>query len=243
MKYLILFLLILPSTISAQRASINERPIELTEKDVDAIEQEINNINLDEFNTSTGVVKNGRTTANDQNLLGLRGFMRPLLTDLTAQMGYEVSYAHLVRDMWIEAFANIINAKFRTIGDPSQLTGDREEINETSESINSFGLGFGYRSHYIQGLLDNKRLGELISAYLTYYSMSEAYTQTSYSGVGIRTDFGIFHRSSESTQLAMRLSYNLAPLTHAPEFEGQTHNERSLTLSWVSLGVDLSFYF
>jgi hypothetical protein len=81
------------------------------------------------------------------------------------------------------------------------------------------------------------------SAGIGYYSFDENFTGQSYGGPGLKTDFGLHRRSSRSVHYGVRMSYHLASVKRAEEVEGETSSQRALTLSWLTFGFDLSFYF
>jgi hypothetical protein len=55
--------------------------------------------------------------------------------------------------------------------------------------------------------------------------------------------FGIHNRFGANTHIGGKMNYHLMHLTRPEDFEGQTKSARALLLTWVSVGLDLCFYF
>ena len=84
---------------------------------------------------------------------------------------------------------------------------------------------------------------ELVAAHLIYHQFEEQTTAFSFSGFGVRADFGLNYRTSENFHVGTRMSYHLAPVSREENFTLEPRDDRSLTLSWLDFAFDFTFYY
>ena len=103
------------------------------------------------------------------------------------------------------------------------------------------GAGLGYRTRIFANLL-GERSFENISFYLSYNIFSETFRNETYSGLGIKTHYGLYWRTSKRLHFGFKFSYDLMVLRKSAEDQNQRGSERSLTLSWPSVGLEIGMY-
>ena len=144
----------------------------------------------------------------------------------------------------LELCAALTTGKYREMTRlNASIGGESEEQREESAQNLTFGAGLGYRTRYIRNLIKSDNIFETIAAYLTYNSFSDNFRSESYSGYGIKADFGVHKRMGARSHWGMKMSYNLASVRKGEEFEGEGSAARSLTITWLTFGLDYSFYF
>ena len=169
------------------------------------------------------------------------------MADLTS---YELGVGLKFQDFWLESFFSSTSGPFDSIASNSDVLttpyseGFFRRTQETTVEAMQIGMGPS-----LEGLLINRLLGttsfyEYSTAYLTYTIMEDSLRpEEEYSGVGLRADYSINYRYSSVSHLALRLSYRFSPLRRSATFAGESGRERSLMLSWPSVGLDLSYFF
>lgn len=125
----------------------------------------------------------------------------------------------------------------------SLATGlDSSLLYNTSTSLTTLGLGIGRETRYAQTLLPFEEIYELMSADLTYNIFNESVSGKSFTGPGLLAKFSLYKKFSDYMSLGTQFTYNLASVKRAAEVDTETSSSRALTLSYLTLGFDLSFY-
>lgn len=215
-----------------------------TEEDLKEIDSLKRGTVLKRRDIETGVFLQDYNTYSDKNRTSFLYHVNNDINSITNITTLEFNYAHKFELAWLELFAIRTTATFNEITDsnPNDFSGG-EALDLTEESLLAFGAGLSYRSSWIQELVNSDKMFTTTAASLGWYSLSENFSGFTYSGPGIKTDFGIHRRSSRSMHYGVRMSYNLASVKRAQETELERSSQRSLTLSWLTVGFDLSFYF
>ncbi len=169
--------------------------------------------------------------------------LNPSLTRSQDLTSYQFSYAkNTSENFWIDFSAQMTGAKFRDIGENNSIstTVSDDQIYDASETITSVGVGFGYKTTYSPKLLP-LNIYETISTNIIYASMKEDAGGKTFKGPGIKAKLSILKPFGPYLHAGINLDYNLLSLKR-PEVEDEPGKERNLTLSWVSIGLDISFY-
>lgn len=192
----------------------------------------------------TGLFLEDYNTFNDKNRTSFLYHVNNDLTDLTGVQSIEFIYAHRFELAWVEFFAFRTTGRFEELTENNPSEGaDSTDLRETEDSILAFGASISYRSNWIQELVNSDKMFTTTAAGIGWYNYTNNFRVKSYSGPGLKTDFGLHRRSSRSFHYGMKMSYHLAHVKRSAEFEGETSSQRSHVLSWLSFGIDLSFYF
>lgn len=191
-----------------------------------------------------GIFLDDYTTDSDQHRFGLQYHFNSDLKNPFEMATFEGNYAYRLGVAWLEFCAALTRGKYREMTRiNNSIGGETEDQLEQTASNLSIGGGLGYRTRYIRNLIKSDNIFETIAAYLTYNSFSDTNRSESYTGYGIKADFGVHKRTGARSHWGMKMSYNLATVRKSEEFEGQGSAARSLTLTWLTLGLDYSFYF
>jgi hypothetical protein len=103
-------------------------------------------------------------------------------------------------------------------------------------------VGVGRETRYAQTLLPFNDIYELMAANITYNSYKEDYSGRTFSGPGILAKFSVYKKFNEYFSAGAHFNYNLAVVKRAAENDEETNSQRSLTLGFLTLGFDISFY-
>lgn len=192
----------------------------------------------------TGLVKEDYNTQMDKARTSFHLLANHDLASVTGLYSLEFIYAHRFESLWWEFVASKTSAKFGEISQRnSELALALDDLESTQEDLISLGMGVGFRNSWIQNLIRYDDIFSTTSAALTYNKFSENFIGRDYSGPGLRADFGIHKRSSTRMHYGFKMSYNLAQVKRAKQVDTEDSASRSLTLSWLSAGLDISFYY
>ncbi|MEI8346618.1 MAG: hypothetical protein WCG27_04070 [Pseudomonadota bacterium] len=207
-----------------------------------------NEVNFQKRDKSTGVFEPLYNTGEDKTRVSFlyHGYYKPQsVRDFT---GFEFLLSRKLSTAWWEFLFSYNQTYFGTITKNNYNLGpDSIGLNNTQETLTIFGTGLSYRFSWIQELLSSmtttRRFFETTAAYLVYQFLSEKYRGESFTGPGLKTDFGIHYRVSRSYHFGIKMSYNLSEVLRPKAQLDETRSQRSLTHSWVSFAFDLSYYF
>ncbi len=248
MKYFTLLMTLLFVTSTA--AQFNGAPTDesltktFTLEELEEIDSLKRGTVLKRRDVESGLFLSDYNTEKDANRTSFLYHLNNDLTALTAIQSLEFIYAHRFEFAWIEFFAFRAQGNFEEITDNNPFEGaDSTELRETEDSILAFGASLSYRGTWIQDLVNSDKMFTTTAAGIGWYNYTQNLRVKSYSGPGLKCDFGLHRRSTRSFHYGLKMSYNLAHVERSQEFEGETSSQRSQVLSWLSFGIDLSFYF
>lgn len=209
---------------------------------------ESENFILKEKNSESGVYDQSYNTVDDSSR-----FSAIIRTNFNVQKmdglrSFEAIYAKKMELFWAEFIVQKTTARYECLTkNNDNVSPSNSDLEQSSSDLLTLGLGLSLRSAVVQDVLgdifNTDRFFETTAAALTYNRFNDTYRAATFSGPGFRADYGIHYRAYPSFHMGPRFSYNLALVKKPAEGEGQTSTNRSLTLSWVSLGLDFSFYF
>ncbi len=186
-----------------------------------------------ERNSDTGVMNHLYSINSDRNRYSLLAHVNGDLTKAMSLLNFELIYARKLDYCWLEFLVSKNSGKVDTF---TSLGGD------ASASILSGGAGISYRSNYIGQIFSSSKVFGTASAFLVYHMFSEELDGNSYSGGGVKLDYGLHYRSSSKFHYGIRFSYNLGTIMR--EAVGtESNSARSLTLAWTSFALELGYYF
>lgn len=192
----------------------------------------------------TGLYMEDYNTYNDQNRVSFLYHLNNDLTALTNLQTVEFNWAHRYELAWVEFFFLRTQAKFEelTENNPNE-GGSSSDLQQSDDSLIAGGASISYRGNWIGEFFNSDKVFSTTAAGIGWYRLSEAFRGKTYSGPGLKCDFGVHRRTSRNLHYGMKMSYHLAHVKRAAEFEGEVSSARSQLLSWLSFGFDLSFYF
>lgn len=170
--------------------------------------------------------------------------VNPNLYKLTDISDFTFSYSILQKDYWFDTNLSVTRGLFKKISTNSySATGVLDnDINDSSSNLITFGAGVARKSTYIRELLSWDKWYEMSAANLTYNMFKESVSSKNFTGFGILTKFGLYYKSSEYFSYGTQFLYRLAVVKRSADFNTETSSPRSLILSHLSLGIDLSFF-
>lgn len=235
----------LPLGLYAQEFSNDEDlTTSFTEQDLAELEGLKEGAILKKRDVKTGLFLSDYNTYDDKNRLSFLYHLNSDLTALTDVQTLEASYAHRFNDLWVEFFGLRTSGQFKDLSGNNPLEGpSSEDLISSSDTVTVFGASLSYRDSWIGNLLDTDKVFTTTSAGLGWYSFHQTFRDLTYTGPGLKADFGIHRRSSRTMHYGIKMSYHLASVKRSEEFEGETSSARSQTLNWLTFGFDLSFYF
>jgi hypothetical protein len=166
------------------------------------------------------------------------------LLDAMGVNGFEFQLAKKLDHAWWEFYVAQSGATFSEIAeDNAQFPGyTPDEIGEQKLTTLSLGTGLSYRTSLIQTLFNSDNLFETVGAMVSYNSTKTELGE-SYAGPGMKADFGLHFRTSNSIHWGARFNYNLAQVKRSAEDYTESSSSRSLLLQWTTFAIDLSYYF
>ncbi|PIP93228.1 MAG: hypothetical protein COW00_11225 [Bdellovibrio sp. CG12_big_fil_rev_8_21_14_0_65_39_13] len=200
---------------------------------------------IKERNFETGIFRDEYNTTEDNNLFTLGYALNADLKNSGGIAAFEAIYGRRFDLAWLQFVGMKMSAQFKEVADTNSTMNATEEFLDTRGSLTQLGAGLSYRSQWVSYLLSTgtNRVFETVAAYLTYNTFREGLTETDYKGFGVRADFGIHNRFSPTMHLGGKLSYNLINAERPENFDKEASSERALLLQWISLGIDVTFYF
>lgn len=170
--------------------------------------------------------------------------LNPSMTNAADIINFNFSYAKKMENYWFDASFAMTNGAFNkmTTNNLAATASADADLYGSKSSLISFGLGVARESNYSQSLLPFDGMYEVISADLTYNLYKEKVSSKSFSGPGMMAKFSLFKKFSDYVSMGPQLLYNLAVVKRAQDVDTETSSARSLTMSYVTIGFDLSFY-
>jgi hypothetical protein len=201
--------------------------------------------------TESGFPTDSHYSGNDAFRFTVNILGNPSYQDFTDLTSVEVHMAMKLDQTWLEGFIGFTDTNFE------RIASNRENVNvvnpnsesnfirndNTEEKMRILGLGTGYRFKFFSEILAWNNVYETISAFATYTSLDESGRNLTYSGPGLKADYGLNRRFNQSFFAGFKLSYNLSLVTRDALSEIENKKDRTLTLSWMSVGVGMGFYF
>ena len=252
MKNLILLLALLVVTLSTANAQTipptdSELEGELKylrsgkTKEKKSLDEELR---IKNYDLERGLSLDSYSTNEDNLRISLMYNINADLMSAMGVTGFEAQVAKKLDHAWWEFYLAQSSATFSEVTtDNAQFPGyTSDEIGEQKLTTLSLGTGLSYRTSLIQTLFNSDNLFETIGAMVSYNSTKTEIGET-YSGPGMKADFGLHFRSSTSFHWGARFNYNMAQVKRSKEVDTESSSSRSLLLQWTTFAIDLSYYF
>lgn len=227
MKNIIVLMALLIITFSLSKANA-----------ADAIEDDFVTNRIDE---QTGL-SYSHSTKEDNWILSGQYFINGDLMNAMELSGFEASLATKWGRYFLDFLVAQTTTKINEVANinSSSLKDLNIDFENTTYSITEIGVGLKLRSTLIQDFIQSKDYFDIISSHITY--MSTTIEEESFSGPGLRASYGIFKRFGPSTQAGIKADYHLGVLSRSAN-ESNTSVKTTLVTSWISTGLELSYYF
>lgn len=157
---------------------------------------------------------------------------------------FTFSFAKKMEDYWLDTNLFYTSGLFSklTTNNPSATTLSDEQLADTKSTHLSIGVGIGRETRYSQTLLPISEIYEVMAANLTYNIFKEPTSTKSFTGPGMMAKFSVYKKFSDYVSFGTQFTYNLAVVKRAQDFDTESSSASSLTLSYLTIGFDLSFY-
>jgi hypothetical protein len=194
---------------------------------------------------STELILNTESKYNPtyENRLSFMLGINPTVTKASELSNFSFSYAKKLESFWIDSnllFTKGIFSEFSA--NNSLATGASDsQITQQQNSLVTVGVGIARETRYAQTLVSIDEIYEYMAANLTYNSYSEGYSGKTFTGPGLLAKFAVYKKFTEAFSAGAHFNYNLA-VVERPEVNTESRSSRSLTLGFLTIGLDLSFF-
>ncbi|MBY0515270.1 MAG: hypothetical protein K2P81_00065 [Bacteriovoracaceae bacterium] len=249
MKYLLLTLLISLPVFSAYEnpdEAFELSPDELDPSGEDIQKRRKEKYTWDEsliyaYNSDLGISDQRRYTGSDRNKLSASIHLNGEYEYLKKLTGLEVTWlrrSDAWHKLWWGATYRRSATKWDVITQNRSTGGEAafQRPNDSNQTINTMGLGFGYRFKFFLDFLKTENVFESVQAFATYNTLAEGFTGDSYRGYGMTADYGIHKRTRTSFFYGGKFTYNISWV------EGPQSN-RNLSLGWYTFALELGFFY
>lgn len=256
MKYLFLIVLFSQNLLA-------QDPLELTEEEKNPNTQDVlikqpekylrNESMIYDLNTDLGIKDQRKYTGTDHNKFAVAGHVSGDYERFNDLLGIEFNYMHRsekYNQMWYGAqffqhrtfFDAITQNQDPETGDNPNDESQTHRPNNVKTSVMGLGLGVGYRFKLLMEFFQADDVFENVDVFGNYMTMNEGYTDGSYKGYGLTTNYSIHKRSSATYFYGGKLSYNLGYVTRSA-IGTESKGDRSFSLGWLSLALEMGVFF
>ncbi|MGZ3808200.1 MAG: hypothetical protein ACXVCE_08945 [Bacteriovorax sp.] len=179
-----------------------------------------------------------------QNRFSFLVGVNPSITKARDVTNFLFSYGNKMNDFWFDSNFQITSGVFQklTTNNPTATGLGDVQLLDSKSTLTTIGMGVGRESRYVQTLLPFNDIFEMMAANITYNIYKESTSGKSFSGPGLLAKFSVYKRFSEYLSFGTQFNYNLAVVKRAQDVDSETSSARSLTMSYLTVGFDLSFY-
>lgn len=175
------------------------------------------------------------------NRVSIWGTLNPNLRQLTSLNTISASYASRLSIYWLEFNFQASSGMFQKMSMNNTLaTGLTDaDLFDARSTHSSLGVGAMLESNYARTFFNSESLYETSSAYLTYNMFKAGAVPSTFTGPGIMTKFSLCKKFSDVFSLGANLNYQLASVKRASNADTETSSVQSLTVSYVTIGLEL----
>lgn len=184
-------------------------------------------------------------TGTDRNRFSLGAHMSSNYQDPNELVSLEILFSRRLEGFtqaWISFMAKNTRATYDAIAEEIQTNNANVNRIESTQTLTTLGAGGGYRFKALSRAWNTDRIFETMDVFLTYTSHLDSSEDAKYQGWGLQTDYGLHYRAGESFFYGGKFSYNIVTAQRAAE-EDEKLKDRSLVFGWLSLGLELGYYY
>jgi len=197
---------------------------------------------ISERNSNTGLKETSRSIDHNGFSFSLFYHLPANPFNLQKLNGFEFNLQKNFSNSFFMIKFTRMNMLFNEVVETTNLYTITSPVQTTIEPYSSIGIGYGIRSHIFRDIFRANKSFETMSFSLSYDSLNEQVTGDIFNGLGFQIGLGLYKLLSSKIYYGLKADYHLSNLRRAPLNSLQTTSERSLTLSWLSLGINLSMY-
>jgi len=206
-----------------------------------------------DLNTDLGIRDQRTYTGTDSNRFSLSGHISGDYEHINDILGLDATYMRRSTrfdQIWYGAQVFQHNTYFDAVtqnhdsDSSSNPTSDAQltRVGDSKATVMGLGLGVSYRFKLLLDFFETENVFENIDVYGNYIMFDDTFIKQKYKGYGLSANYGIHKRSGSSFFYGGKLSYNLASVTR-DALGTESKSERSLTLGWFTLALELGFFF
>lgn len=196
--------------------------------------------------SASELILNTESTFNPthENRFSFMAGVNPSLTKSGDMSNFTFSFGKKMDNYWLDTNFAMNKGLFKkfSANNASATGATDDQLEEQQNSLTTIGVGIGRETRYAQTLLPFNDIYELMAANLTYNSYKEDFSGKSFSGPGLLAKFSVYKRFNDYFSAGAHFNYNLAVVKRAQDNDTETNSQRSLTLGFLTMGIDLSFY-
>lgn len=204
-----------------------------------------------DLNTDLGIKDQRRYTGTDRNRFSLAGHISGNYEHINDILGGELTYmrrSSRYNQIWwgFQFFQH--NTYFDAItsnhSSGSNVNAESNYIRpgNVKNTVMAAGLGVGYRFKLLLDFFETENMFESIDVFVNGLQLDETFIDQKYRGYGLTTNYGLHKRSSTSFFYGGKLSYNVATVTR-DAIGDEKKSERSLALGWLSVALEMGFFY
>ncbi len=170
--------------------------------------------------------------------------VNPSLVHTSNITNFTLSYGKKYDHLWLDTNLLITKGIFRELSENNvRATGATDfQLADQRNFLITAGVGVAIETRYAQTLLPFENIYELVAANITYNYYKEDFSDESFTGPGLIAKFSLYNKINDYVHVGGHFNYNLAVVKRSERFEGESNSARSLTLGFITVGLDLSFY-
>lgn len=177
------------------------------------------------------------------NRFSVQADINPNLRQLTSISNFNFDYAAKHSVYWLDFNFQISSGTFdkMTINNQSATLLTNAGLFNERATHTSLGVGAMLISHYARSLFSMNDLYETTSAYLTYNMFKTPSVANTFTEPGMMAKYSLCKKYSDFFSVGANLNYVLSSVKRAELVMTETSSSKSLTLSYVTMGIDFIF--
>lgn len=154
------------------------------------------------------------------------------------------SYGMKLDNYWLDSNILVSKGLFKKFSsnNPTATGATDDQLDTQENSLTTVGFGIGRETRYAQTFLPFSDIYELMAANITYNSYKEDFSGKTFSGPGLLAKFSVYKKFNDYFSAGAHFNYNLAVVERSKDIDTETKSQRSLTLGFLTIGLDISFY-
>jgi hypothetical protein len=180
-----------------------------------------------------------------ENILSFEAGMNPNALELNAISNLNFSYAKKRTNFWLDFNIQLTSGAFQklTMNNVPATTQTNATLFNSPSTHSSYGIGGLIESNYSQTFFGREDLYEITQAFLTYNIFKTNMVNSTFTGPGLLAKFSVCKKFSDYISVGANLNYSLASVQRPILNATETTSNQSLTLSYITLGIDFIFKF
>jgi hypothetical protein len=195
------------------------------------------------FSKEIETLRESEFTPTLTNRFSFQAGLSPNLRQVSSVNNFNMSYATKRSDYWLNYNLQISRGLFEkmTINNPLATGSLANGLSNDRASHTAIGVGLMVESSYARHLFDMEELYETTSAYVAYNIFKTNSVTNTFTGPGVITNFSLCNKFTDYFSLGANLNYVLASVKRSANNNFENSSSQSLTLSYLTMGIDFIF--